>query len=32
LLEDGFIEIEFEYDAGDEAVFKAKRDEFSTAC
>jgi hypothetical protein len=32
LLEDGSIEIEFEYDSGDEAVLKAKRDGFSTAC
>ena len=32
LLEDGSIEIEFEYDNGDEAVLKAKRDSFSTAC
>ncbi len=31
-LEDGSIEIEFEYDSGDEAVLKAKRDGFSTAC
>ena len=30
-LEDGSIEIEFEYDSGDEAVLKAKRDGFSTA-
>jgi len=26
LLDDGSIEIEFEYDSGDEAVLKAKRD------
>ena len=32
VLEDGSIEIEFEYDSGDEAVFQAKRDGFSTAC
>jgi hypothetical protein len=32
LLEDGSIKIEFEYDSGDEAVLKAKRDGFSTAC
>jgi hypothetical protein len=32
LLEDGSIEIEFEYDNGDEAVLKAKRDGSSTAC
>ena len=32
LLDDGSIEIEFEYDSGDEAVLKAKRDKFSTAC
>jgi hypothetical protein len=32
LLEDGSIEIEFEYDSGDEAVLKATRDGFSTAC
>ncbi len=32
LLKDGAIEIEFEYDAGDEAVLKATRDGFSTAC
>jgi hypothetical protein len=32
LLEDGSIEIEFEYDSGDEAVLKAKRHDFSTAC
>ncbi len=32
LLEDGSIEMEFEYDNGDEAVLKAKRDGFSTAC
>jgi hypothetical protein len=31
LLDDGSIEIEFEYN-GDEAVLKAKRDGFSTAC
>jgi len=32
LLDDGMIEIEFAYDTGDEAVFKAKRDPSSTAC
>ncbi|WP_159732638.1 ISAs1 family transposase [Methylosinus sp. Ce-a6] len=32
LLDDGSIEIEFEYDNGDEAVLKATRDGFSTAC
>jgi hypothetical protein len=32
LLEDGSIEIEFEYENGDEAVLKAKRNGFSTAC
>jgi len=32
LLDDGSIEIEFHYDSGDEAVLKAKRDRFSTAC
>jgi hypothetical protein len=32
LLEDGSIKIEFEYDSGDEAVLKATRDGFSTAC
>ena len=32
LLEDGSIEIEFEYDNGDDAILKAKRDGFSTAC
>jgi len=32
LLDDGSMEIEFEYDNGDDAVLKAKRDEFSTAC
>jgi len=32
LLDDGSIEIEFEYDSGDEAVLKAKWDGFSTAC
>lgn len=31
-LDDGAIEIEFEYDSGDEAVLKAKPDGFSTAC
>jgi hypothetical protein len=31
LLEDGSIEIEFDYDSGDEAVLKATRDSFSTA-
>ena len=32
LLDDGFIEIEFEYHNGDDAVLKAKREPFSTAC
>lgn len=32
LLDDGSIEIEFEYHNGDEAVFKAKQEPFSTAC
>ncbi len=32
LLEDGAIEIEFEYRNGDEAVLKAKRVTSSTAC
>jgi hypothetical protein len=32
LLEDGSIGIEFEYHDGDEAVLKAKRKPFSTAC
>jgi hypothetical protein len=32
LLKDGSIEIEFEYHNGDEAVLKAKREPFSTAC
>jgi len=32
LLDDGSIKIEFEYDSGDDAVLKAKRDGFSTAC
>ena len=32
LLDDGSIEIEFEYDSGDEAVLRANRDGFSTAC
>jgi hypothetical protein len=32
LLEDGSIEIEFDYHNGDEAVLKAKRELFSTAC
>ena len=32
LLQDGSIEIEFEYDNGDEAVLKATRGDFSTAC
>ena len=32
LLDDGSIEIEFEYRNGDEAVLKAKRDTSSTAC
>ena len=32
LLDDGTIEIEFEYRNGDEAVLKAKRDPSSTAC
>jgi len=32
LLDDGSIEIEFEYRNGDEALLKAKRDPSSTAC
>jgi hypothetical protein len=32
LLDDGSIEIEFDYHSGDEAVLKAKRDTSSTAC
>ena len=32
LLDDGTIEIEFEYRNDDEAVLKAKRDTSSTAC
>lgn len=32
LLADGAIEIEFEYDNGDDAVLKARREGFSTAC
>ena len=32
LLDDGSIEIEFEYHNGDDAVLKAKREPFSTAC
>jgi hypothetical protein len=32
LLEGGSIEIEFEYENGDEAVLKATRNGFSTAC
>ena len=32
LLDDGALEIEFEYRNGDEAVLKAKRDPSSTAC
>ena len=32
LLDDGTLEIEFEYRNGDEAVLKAKRDPSSTAC
>ena len=32
LCEDGSIEIELEYDNGDDAVLKATRDVFSTAC
>ena len=31
LLDDGSIEIEFDYHNGDEAVLKAKREPFSTA-
>jgi hypothetical protein len=31
-LDDGSIEIEFEYRNGDEALLKAKRDPSSTAC
>ena len=32
LLDDGALEIEFEYRNGDETVLKAKRDPSSTAC
>jgi hypothetical protein len=32
LLDDGSIEITFEYHNGDEAILKAKRDTSSTAC
>jgi hypothetical protein len=32
LLDDGSIEIDFAYRDGDEAVLKAKREPFSTAC
>src|ERR1700735_3194225 len=32
MLDDGFIEIEFAYHNGDEAVLKAKRENSSTAC
>lgn len=32
LLDDGSIEIEFDYHNGDEAVLKAKREPFSTTC
>jgi hypothetical protein len=32
LLDDGSIEIELEYDNGDNAILKAKRDGSSTAC
>jgi hypothetical protein len=32
LLEDGSLEIEFAYHLGDEAVFKAVRENSSTAC
>ena len=32
LLQDGSLEIEFAYHLGDEAVLKAKRIPFSTAC
>ena len=32
LLDDGAIEIAFEYRNGDEAILKAKREAFSTAC
>ena len=32
LLDDGPIEIEFEYHNGDDAVLKAKREPFSTTC
>lgn len=32
LLDDGSIEITFEYHNGDEAMLKAKRDPSSTAC
>jgi hypothetical protein len=32
LLDDGSLEIEFDYHQGDEAVFKAVRESSSTAC
>jgi hypothetical protein len=32
LLDDGTLEIEFEYRNGDEAILKAKRDPSSTTC
>jgi hypothetical protein len=32
LLDEGFIEIEFEHHNGDDAVLKAKREPFSTTC
>jgi hypothetical protein len=32
LLDDGTIEIEFSYFNGDEAILKAKRETYSTAC
>lgn len=32
LLDDGSLEIEFAYNHGDEAVFKAVRESSSTAC
>lgn len=32
LLEDGTLEIEFDYQNGDEAILKAERDTTSTAC
>ncbi|MGD9659132.1 MAG: hypothetical protein AB7U61_16100 [Methylocystis sp.] len=32
LLDDGSIEIEFEYDSGDEALLYAKQEDSSTAC